>query len=75
MSKDAELKTSTEQIKQQFLLLARDRSEGLVHHHLLLLRSQNPATVRGTVLELLVPENNLEVLEELEPRKRRVVLL
>jgi hypothetical protein len=75
MSTDIELDPPTKQIKQQFLLLARDRREGLVYHHLLLLHFQKHAAARGTVLELLVPEDKLEVLEELEPRKRRVVLL
>jgi len=75
MSTDIELDPPTQQIKRQFLLLARDRREGLVYHYLLLLHSQEHAAARGTVLELLVPEDKLEVLKELEPRKRRVVLL
>jgi hypothetical protein len=32
-------------------------------------------TERATVLELLVPLDELEILEEFNPRKRRIVLV
>lgn len=60
--------------KQRFLLLARDRRSGLVIHHLMLLEQRAVVAERKTVLELLVPENGLEALEELQPRKQRVIL-
>jgi hypothetical protein len=75
MSRDPEVDGSTRQTgQQQFLLLARDRREGWMYHHLLLLQFQENVAMRCTTLELIVPEDHLEVLEELEPRKRRVVL-
>lgn len=74
MSTDREVNKPAEQMEQQFLLLARDRGGGWMYHYLLLLDFEENVAVRRTVLELLVPEDDLEVLEELEPRKRRVVL-
>jgi hypothetical protein len=72
---DLEKDRSAEQTKRQFLLLARDRSTAGIRHHLLLLDFvQDNVAVRSTVLELIIPEDHLALLEELEPRKRRVVL-
>ena len=71
---DSEIQNAQQQ--QDFLLLGRDKGNGYIYHHLLLLKYKQDTAVatRGTVIALLVPENKLEVLEELEPRKRRVVL-
>jgi hypothetical protein len=75
ISVDAELHGRAKQMKQRFLLLARDRRNGWVYHHLMLLHCQGNVATRGTVLTLIVPDNSLGVLEELSPRKRRVMLL
>jgi hypothetical protein len=74
ISLDPELDEYPRQEKQQFLLLARDYSEGLVAHHLLLVNLQGKIAERVTVLTLLIPERGLDALEELQPQKRRVVL-
>ena len=60
--------------RQQFILLARDRHNGLIYHHLLLVHMQGNVAVRGTVLVLIVPQGHLGVLDKLEPKKRRIVL-
>lgn len=75
ISVDAELHEQAKQMKQRFLLLARDRRSGWVYHHLMLLHCQGNVATRGTVLALIVPDNSLGVLDELSPRKRRVMLL
>ena len=62
------------QTEQQFMLLARDRSGGLVFHYLLLVHAEETLTVRGTALQLLIPEDRLEVLEDLRPRRQCMVL-
>lgn len=59
---------------QTFLLLARDRKNSWVSHHLLLVHFERCIAIRGTVLELLVPEDRLDVIGEFKPRKQRVVL-
>jgi hypothetical protein len=74
ISVDPEVGKHPSQEKKQFLLLARDYREGLVFHHLLLVRFEWEIAVRGTVLELIIPAHCLEALEELQPQKRRVVL-
>jgi hypothetical protein len=74
ISTDSQITSHAKQEKQEFLLLARDRKQGMVYHHLLLLCFKEGLAERGTVLSLLVPENRLDVLEVPEPRKRRVVL-
>lgn len=74
ISTDSQITSPAKQEKQEFLLLARDRKQGMVYHQLLLLCFKEGLAKRGTVLSLLVPENRLDVLEVLEPRKRRVVL-
>jgi hypothetical protein len=60
-----------------FILIARDYAEGFILHHLMLIgmRNQRSIAERATVLELLVPLDNLEILEEFRPRKRRIVLV
>jgi hypothetical protein len=74
ISVDPEVNKHPRREKQQFLLLARDYSKGLVFHHLLLVHFRGGVAVRGTVLELVIPERHLEALEELHPQKRRIVL-
>ncbi|KAH0565586.1 hypothetical protein GP486_001019 [Trichoglossum hirsutum] len=68
-----------DQKKQQevgtFILLARDHVEGFILHQLMLVNIQGSIAERATILELLVPLDKLEILEEFEPRKRRVVLV
>ena len=74
MSIDSDIKGSVRHTEQQSLLLARDRSRSLVYHHLLLVHRRGNRAERGTVIQLLVPENHLEVLNHLKPQKRRIVL-
>jgi hypothetical protein len=57
-----------------YLFLARDRGGGLVYHHLLLVYIENGLAIRGAVMTLLIPEAHLGILEDLKPRKQRVVL-
>ncbi len=52
------------QTKQEFLLLTRDRSDGWMFHHLLLLHFQGNVAVRDMTFSLMVPEHRLEILEE-----------
>ena len=58
------------------MLIARDYIEGLIAHHLLLLKIDEVGCIaeRATVLELLIPIVDLGVLEDFAPRKRRIVL-
>ena len=65
---------SVKRTEQQFLLLARDRTPGLVYHHLLLVHPRGDVVERGTVIELMVPEDHLEVLDHLKPQKQRIAL-
>jgi hypothetical protein len=74
ISVDPEVDKHPRREKQQFLLLARDYSNDLVFHHLLLVRFEGGIAVRGTVLQLIIPARRLEVREEFQPQKRRVVL-
>ena len=75
MSIDGEIDGSTRQEGEPvYLLLARDRGDGLVYHYLLLVYIREGRAVRGTVMTLLVPQDHLEVLEDLKPQKRRTVL-
>ncbi|KIW14315.1 hypothetical protein PV08_07097 [Exophiala spinifera] len=64
------------QEKQTFMLLARDHLEGFILHKLMLLKMGTSSIVaeRATVLELLVPLDELDVLEEYSPKRRRIVL-
>jgi hypothetical protein len=59
-----------------FILLARDHLQGFILHQLMLINMQEPSGLaeRATVLELLIPLDELELLEELKPQKRRIVL-
>lgn len=59
-----------------FILIARDHAQGFILHHLMLIKTQDQSGVaeRVTVLELLVPLDELDVLEEFRPMKRRVIL-
>ncbi len=74
MSTNCEINGSVRRTEQQFLLLARDRSHNLVYHYLLLVHPRGNLVERGAVIQLLVPENHLEVLDHLKPQKQRVVL-
>ena len=67
---------STKQEEGAFILLARDHIEGFILHQLMLINMQKSSGLaeRATILELLVPLDKLEILEELNPRKRRIVL-
>ena len=79
MSTDGEIDGSTRQEGQpMYLLLARDRGKGLfspsVYHYLLLVYVKDGLAMRGTVMILLIPEDHLELIEDLQPRRRRIVL-
>lgn len=58
------------------MLLTRDHIEGYIVHHLLVLDIDEAGCVaeRKTVMELLIPLEHLDVLEEFVIRKRRIVL-
>ena len=75
MSVDAELDGHGDFEKQDFILLARDHTDGLIFHSLLLVSLDGDVARRRTVLELIVPVSRLSVLQECEPVKRRVVLI
>lgn len=79
MSTDGEIDGSARQEGQpMYLLLARDRGKGVVshsvYHYLLLVYVTDGLAVRGTVMILLIPEDHLELIEDLQPQKRRIVL-
>ena len=60
-----------------FILLARDHLEGYISHYLMAITIQESTGLaeRATVLELLIPLDELEILEEFKPRKQRIVLV
>jgi hypothetical protein len=60
-----------------FILIARDYIQGFILHHLMLIKMQKQGGMaeRATVLELLVPLESLNILEEFRPRRRRIVLV
>ena len=74
VSTDREINRSEIHTEQQFLLLARERDQGLVYYHLLLVYPRGNLVERGAVIELAVPEDRLEVLDQLNPQKQRVVM-
>jgi len=74
MSVDSELSEYRGLEKQDFILLARDYTKGLVFHYLLLVNFDGDVARRETVLELIVPASRLDILQECDPIKRRVVL-
>ena len=75
LSNDREINGSVRHTEQQFLLLARDRCDKRVYHHLLLVHPRGNLVERGgTVITLIVPKTHLEVLEHLKPQKQRMVL-
>ena len=69
-----------EQRRETFVLIARDSIQSFISHHLLMVRYEQQEgrnsnlAVRATTLELLVPQDRLIVLQELEPRVRRIFL-
>lgn len=79
ISTDEEIDGSAQRVGQpMYLLLARDRGEGifshLIYHNILLVFVKDGLAVRGTVMTLMIPEDRLDLLEDLKPQKRRVVL-
>jgi hypothetical protein len=76
MSMDAEVGKPPRQEEKDFLLLARDynEKEGLVFHHLLMVRVLGESAIRETQLDLIIPVESLGVLEECQPQKRRLVM-
>ena len=76
MSVDSEVNKGPGREKSQFLLLARDHSEdsSFVFHYLLLVSFRKGLAERRTVLDLIIPANRLDVLDEFKPQKRRVVM-
>jgi hypothetical protein len=59
-----------------FVLLARDHLEGYISHHLMAITMHEPTGLaeREAVFELLIPLDELEILEEFKPRKRRIMI-
>lgn len=60
--------------RNDFLLVTRERSEGWIHHWLLLLDFRGVLAERVTTVSLSVPETQLSALAEACPRKRRFIL-
>ncbi|KIN02953.1 hypothetical protein OIDMADRAFT_27430 [Oidiodendron maius Zn] len=60
-----------------FILLARDHLEGYISHSLMAITVQESTGLaeRATILELLIPLDELEILEEFKPKKQRIVLV
>ncbi|KAN0099764.1 Heterokaryon incompatibility protein (HET) domain containing protein [Hyaloscypha variabilis] len=60
-----------------FILIARDHIQGFILHQLMLIKIQESTGLaeRVTVMELLVPLDELEVLEEFKPRRQRIILV
>ena len=73
-SNNREINGSVRHTERQYLLLARHRSGKYVFHYLLLVYPRGNLVERGTVITLIVQEDELEVLHHLKPQKRRVVL-
>ena len=73
---DREMRASMRHGEQQFLLLAREPGGGgnWVFYYLLRVHPRGNLVERGTVIQLIVPKNRLEVLEHLKPQKQRMVL-
>jgi hypothetical protein len=76
---DAEISRSNpREGEPMYLLLARDKGRGVVgqamFYYILLVYVKDGLAVRGTVMMLVIPEEHLELLQDLKPRKRRVVL-
>lgn len=74
ISTDEEIYKDAGESNENFVLLARDCSQGFVFHHLMWVRLAGNIATRITVLQLMVPDDKLEVLEALQPRKRKAVL-
>ena len=62
--------------KETFLLIACDHAWGYIINHLLMIHSEpgSKLALRATALELLVPFNKLDVLQDLKPCRRRILL-
>jgi hypothetical protein len=76
------MSSDNETLKQQntkktFVLIARDHSSGFIVQYLLLLDviEHRRMAERSTALELLVPLDHLDILDELKPEMRRIVLV
>jgi hypothetical protein len=65
-----------EQKEWTCILLARDHLQGFILHHLMFINLDDDTGIaeRCTVFELLVPLNDLDILEEFKPCRRRIVL-
>jgi len=76
MSMDTEVDQPQDSERKQFILLARDYSDrqGLVFHHLLMVHVLGGVVVRGTVLDLVVPVDRLDVLKDFQPQKRSLIM-
>jgi hypothetical protein len=73
MSTDPEIGNHDGASKQDFILLARDCTQDLMVHYMLLVDIQENVAVRKTVLELIVP-SGVDLLRKCRPVKRRIVL-
>ena len=75
-STDGEI-SKFQETKKSFILIARDHAKGFIAHHLLLFYCSDHRGIvkRGTVLELLVPLDELDILDELMPTRRRIALM
>lgn len=75
ISTDEEIYKPAGEANQHFILLVGDCSNGWVFHHLMWVRLVGNTATQATVLQLMVPEDKLDVLETLQPEKRRFVLM
>ena len=62
--------------EETFLLIARDHAPGYIISHLLMIRSEQGSklALRATAIELLVPFDKLDILQDLKPCRRRILL-
>jgi hypothetical protein len=76
MSTDNEI-SRMQDVEKNFMLLARDHYDKFIVHYLLLFyyTADGPVARRGTVLDLFVPMEHLDVLDELKPGRELIVLI
>jgi hypothetical protein len=77
MSMDREVERKPSSENQRFIFLARDYTDGMEWCFLRLLwvDVKDQFAVRRTVLDLVLPTNHLEILGELNARKRQIVMI
>lgn len=76
MAMDKEIKHQPRSEIRSLVLIARDHTKGMIINYLLLVRSLSDGSTmeRVTTLRLVVPLDGLEILEELRPERKQVVI-